>query len=180
MPETENPYEHPAEPPVNPYESPQAEINPLKPLTNQGLLTETMLSHLRKTAPWMSFIGIVGFILCGLMLVSMVLMSVSVNSLIPDNIPEAAGLGQAFTATMIALQVISLPLIFFPSFFLFTAGKKVRNYVHSGNEVDLETAFKFNKFFWIFSGVLTIVYTSIVALILLFSVIGVIAALTFI
>jgi hypothetical protein len=179
MSDTENPYGSPAEPSVNPYESPQAEISSVKPLTNQGVLTETMVLHLKKTAPWMSFIGIIGFIGCGLLLIFMVVMSISVNSLIPTGVPGAAALGQAFTAIMIALQVISLPLIFFPSFFLFSSGKKIRNYVHSGNDADLETAFKFNKFFWTFSGVLTIIYTSIMALILIFSILGAVAALAF-
>jgi hypothetical protein len=181
MPDTENPYTSPGqESSANPYESPQAEISSVKPLTNQGILTESMLLHLKKTAPWMSFIGILGFIGCGLLLVFMVIMSVGINSAIPASIPGAAALGQAFTATMIALQIISLPLMFFPSFFLFSTGKKIRNYVHSGNDADLETAFKFNKFFWTFSGVLTIIYASIMALILLFSIIGAIAALAFI
>jgi hypothetical protein len=179
MPDTENPYESPVEPSVNPYESPQAEISPVDALSNQGVLTEAMLLHLKKTAPWMTFIGVVGFIFCGLMLVSMALMSVGFNAVILGSIPGAEALGQAFTATMIALQVISLPMMFFPSFFLFTTGKKIRGYVHSGNDADLETAFKFNKFFWTFSGVLTIVYGSIMALILLFTVIGALTALAF-
>jgi hypothetical protein len=158
---------------LNPYESPRTEISPVKPLTSQSVITENMLYHLKKTSPWLRFVGIVGFAACGLMTVFVVLLAGSVNSFISEAVPYV---GQAFTATMVVTLVISLPLIFFPSFFLFNAGKKLRNYVHSGSEGDLETALKFNKFFWVFTGIVTIVYVSIVVLVLFFTMIGVIAS----
>ena len=51
---------------VNPYKSPEASTEVIKPLTVQGTLSETMLKYLSDSSPWLRFIGIVGFIGSGL------------------------------------------------------------------------------------------------------------------
>jgi hypothetical protein len=173
---SDSPYGPVVDPPVvNPYESPQAEISPVKPLTSQGVITENMMYHLKRTAPWLRFIGIMGFIVCGLMSVLAAAMAIGLNSYIPEDIPF---LGQSVTVSMLLAQGAGMPVGFFPSFFLFTAGKKIRNYVHSGNEADLESGFKFHKFFWIFAGVFVIIYAAIIALAIVVMIAGILITLT--
>ncbi|MDR1931156.1 MAG: hypothetical protein LBQ44_11110 [Treponema sp.] len=182
MPDTEDFYESldreaagktDKEPAVNPYESPRAEVSPVKSPAGEGALTETMRLHLKKTAPWLRFIGIMGFVFCGLMTVFSAAMAVGFSSFFPEYLP--ASFDSAFTVTLFLLQAGSLPLGFFPSFFIFMAGKKMHNYIHSDNAADLESSFKFNKFFWLFAGILTIIYMALIALVLIAAIIGVAA-----
>lgn len=47
---------------VNPYQSPENAAIPEERFTMQGGLTETLLIYLKGAAPWLRFLGILGFI----------------------------------------------------------------------------------------------------------------------
>jgi hypothetical protein len=62
----------------------------------------------------------------------------------------------------------AIALMFFPVLFIFRFGQKIKSYVHTGNEGDLEQAFKNNKSFWKFTGILSIISLGFVAITVLF------------
>jgi hypothetical protein len=62
----------------------------------------------------------------------------------------------------------AIALMFFPVFFIFQFGRKIKSYVHTGNEEDLEQAFKNNKSFWKFTGILSIISLGLVVITVLF------------
>ncbi|MDR0402073.1 MAG: hypothetical protein LBH35_00630 [Treponema sp.] len=150
--------------PENPYESPQAEINPVKPLAAQGLITETMLFYLKKASPWLRFVGIAGFIMLGLNALIGLTLIAGIQSF-GNTIPGWSG---AMGAGIGVFYLGGIALMFFPVFFIFQFGRKIKSYVHTGNEEDLEQAFKNNKSLWKFMGILSIIFLSFLALMIVF------------
>ncbi|MDR1932674.1 MAG: DUF5362 family protein [Spirochaetales bacterium] len=159
---------------VNPYQSP-VDPAPVKLQEAAAGLTETMLRYLREASPWLRFIGIIGFIssgltaLMGLIFMGMMTTLESFWNDIPD-LPDflARGIGGAFGF----IYIIIAALAFFPAFFTFNFGAKIRNYQRSGADQDLEAAFKNNKSLWKFSGILAIVGLAFIPL----SIVGLIIA----
>jgi len=164
---------------VNPFESPEATVVPVKSLA-QGSLTETMLVYLKAASPWLRFIGILGFIgagfmvLWGVIFVAIIpLMGTQTWSEIPGFEDFSGFLGVAFGGSMVVLFLGMGVLVFFPSLFIYRFGEKIRSYIRSGSDQDLELAFKNNKSLWKFMGIFAIVE---LAFIPLMTVVGVIIA----
>jgi hypothetical protein len=69
-------------------------------------------------------------------------------------------------------------LEFFPSLFIYRCGDKIRGYLRSGTDQDLELALKNNKSYWKFLGIVCIVSLAFIPLMIIGGIIiGVIAAL---
>lgn len=144
----------------NPYASPQTEISAVKPLA-QRVLTENTLFYLKGAAPWLRFIGVAGFIFLGLGAVNFITVLVAFQNM---SVPGFESLGVPFLlGIFLVVEIIGL----FPAVFIFQFGGKLRAYLHSGDEADLEQAFKNNKSLWTFTGVLTIIFLGLVGLSLL-------------
>jgi hypothetical protein len=166
---------------ANPYQSPQSPANPAA--GNGGPLTGTMLRHLRDASPWLRFIGIIGFISCGFLVLGGVFSFLSFSFVegIWDEVPEVAeytGFLEVFFGAFVGLYfIIFAVLTFFPSLFVYNFGARIRSYLQSGMDQDLETAFKNNKSLWKFVGVLTIISLAFIpALLVLGVIIGIAAA----
>ena len=171
----------------NPYRSPEVTAFVGKPLAAQGALTETMLIYLKEASPWLRFIGIVGFIgagvaaLGGLSSLAIVPAMEQVWEQVGDEVPgfEAFGdvFGSIFGGTMAVFSIGGAVFMFFPALFIYRFGEKIRSYLRTGMEQDLEQAFRNNKSFWKFVGIVCIIYLAIIPLMLVFSIIAVVAAM---
>ena len=170
---------------VNPFQSPDTAAVPVKPLVAQGTLTETMLFYLKGASPWLRFVGILGFITSGLTAMG----SISFLAFIPlmgrvwEEIPGFSAFGgifrAAFSGTMVVFCLGGAVLIFFPSLFAYRFGDKIRSYLRTGTDQELELALKNNKSLWKFYGIICIVYLAFIPLLIIISiVVGVAAALT--
>jgi len=166
---------------ANPYQSPETVAAPLKPLVDQGTLTETMLTYLKNASPWLRFLGILGFIgtgftvLWGISFLALGSIMGQVWSSIPgiDTFSEISGDLGAFSGVLIGLIIIgAAALIFFPSYFIYSFGTKIRSYLREGRERDLEIAFRNNKSFWKFVGILYIIYLAIIPVAIVIAVIA--------
>jgi hypothetical protein len=165
---------------INRYQSPQSPANPAA--DNDGRLTETMLRYLGGASPWLRFAGIIGFIYCGFLvlggLVSF-LFSVAMEDFwsgIPEIAEYADVLRVVFGVFMGFYFIIFAVLGFFPSLFLYNFGARIRSYLQSGMDQDLETAFKNNKSFWKFVGVLIIIGLAFIPVMIIIGIIVGIAA----
>jgi hypothetical protein len=136
----------------NPYESPRTEANSLN-APGGRVLTEEMVFYLRGTAPWLRFVGIVGFIFIGLSAIAFLTIIIAFQ----NEVSSIPGFAAAGSSVFLVLMLIFLGISFFPTYFLFQFGKKIRLYIHSGDPSQLETAFKNNKSLWTFIGVFTII-----------------------
>jgi magnesium-transporting ATPase (P-type) len=137
---------------INPYESPQTEAASFHAPEGR-VLTETMLLYLKGASSWLRFIGIVSFIFLGILAVVFLTVIIAFQSEIPS-IPGMAAVGSSM---FLVIMLISLALFFFPTYFLFQFGRKIRIYIHTGDASQLETAFKNNKSLWTFIGILTMI-----------------------
>ena len=156
----------------NPYESPQAEIGAVNPLTDR-VITENAIYYLRGVSPWLRFIGIAGFVGLGISVVSMLIFTFGLSSMIPDSSDFAA-----FKFMGPGMFIVYLPILaifFFPVLYMFRFGKYLKSYLYTNDNNDLETAFKNNKSLWTFFGVILIIWLAIMALVLFGSIITVIA-----
>ena len=160
----------------NPYQSPETQIIPEASQSAGVELSVKMLNHLNETSPWLRFIGILGYIGCGIFVLIGFLSSFGLFTLSESSNSNFFG-----GMTALALAVIYIPvgvLLFFPAHFIFTFGQKIRSYRFTNSIEDLEAAFQNNKSLWKFLGILSIIQLAIVPLIIIGAVIfGVISAL---
>ena len=141
---------------VNPYQSPETAAIPVKPLTAQGVLTENMLIYLKGASPWLRFVGVLGFISAGLMVLSFAFLLFS--PLVTDLTGQTIFVGEVFGGGIVVIFFIGLgALMFFPSLFVYRFGEKIRNYLRTGTDQELEQAFKNNRYLWKFIGIICIV-----------------------
>jgi hypothetical protein len=146
---------------VNLYQSPQSPANPAA--DNTGRMTETMLRYLRGASPWLRFIGVIGFIYCGILVLGGVVSFFSslFTEVIWRGVPGVEGyedfLRIFFGVFMGFYFIIFAALAFFPALFTYNFGARIRSYLQSGMDQDLEAALRNNKSLWKFVGVLVII-----------------------
>jgi len=158
---------------VNPYNSPESPIVPEK-AQNAGNLTETMLTYLREASPWMRFIGILGFIYCGFMVIGGLISMAGVAA-------ASSILNEFFTFPVflvIPFYLLMAVIVFFPSLFTYNFGTKIRKYQFSNSDDDLEQAFKNNKSLWKFYGILCIISLAIFPVIIILAIVIGVAAVS--
>jgi hypothetical protein len=144
----------------NPYQSPETPIVPEK-LPNAGILfSETILRYLKEASPWMRFVGIMGIIGSGFVILA---------GLIAVIVALAGSeLFDGFPTWLVSLFYLPAGiLLFFPSFFTYNIGVKIRSFLINNLEEDLELAFKNNKSLWKFNGILYIIYLSFIPIFIL-------------
>ena len=165
----------------NPYKSPAAPLSEVQPQIYQGNLTENMLIYLKNAAPWIRFIGILGFIFSGLIavwgLVSFTLVPLFGQVMESITGGNSTGIFSGFFSIVYGgasgiLILGSAAVVFVPSLFLYRSGDKLRAYMRTGTEGDLEEAFKNNKSFWKFCGIVSIVYLAFIPVVIIISVIA--------
>ncbi|MCL2720776.1 MAG: hypothetical protein FWD47_05500 [Treponema sp.] len=159
----------------NQYNSPEAPIVPEKS-QNAGNLTETMLRYLKDASPWLIFMGVLGFIGCG------VLVLYSVIAIIGSLATYAFLSDELFNFPIWLLSPLYLVMgvvSFFPAFFTYNFGIKIRKYKFSNSDEDLENAFKNNKSLWKFNGILSIIFLAFIpVMIIILMIVGVAMATT--
>ena len=121
------------------------------------MLTEPMLGYLKKAAPWLKFIGILGFAGSGFAVAS----GIFFMAVMPHLLYAQYYSGQ----TSSGLFYISIGIIsFFPAFFTYRFGEKIKKYFKTGDDTDLEQAFKNNKLLWQVSGIFYIIFFTFIVI----------------
>ncbi|MCL2006968.1 MAG: DUF5362 family protein [Treponema sp.] len=157
---------------TNPYQSPDTAVVPEESLP-QGYITEPMLLHLKKASPWLRFVGIAGFIFSGVAaLTGGIFLPISARtfSSIPG-LEEAGGLMTLFGGGAAIYTVGAAAFSFFMSLSIYRFGDRIRSYLATGMEQDLENAFRYNSRFWKMLGILFIIGLALVPVTLIVSVI---------
>jgi hypothetical protein len=160
----------------NPYNSPETQVVPEK-TQSTGNLTVTMMRYLFEASPWMRFVGILLFVLAGLMALVGIISLFSFNEFNPflDALGIGGGSGLGFLAFLTYAGMGAL--YFFYGFFIFNFGAKIKKYQYSNNDEDLEQAFKNNKSYWKLYGIMAIILLALIPVILIIAIIiGITAA----
>jgi len=80
---------------------------------------------------------------------------------------------------MVVLCLIGALLIFVPSLFLYKTGGRIRSYLRTGADQDLEQAFKNNMSFWKFAGIICIIQLAFLPLLIIGGIIAGAASVLF-
>jgi hypothetical protein len=123
-------------------------------------LTGRAFDCLLAAGPWMSFLGVVSFVVCGFLLIAGVVIMLTGNRLY--SIPGGATVGLIYIASSV--------LCFFPARFIFLAGSKLRSVRAGGGADTLEAALQNSKAYWKFSGILTIVSLGLAVLLVIIAI----------
>jgi hypothetical protein len=167
----------------NLYQSPRSDINAVNPLAPAGKLTEAMVFYLKGTSPWLRFIGILAFIGAGATIVGGLLFSVLGTlgtNIFAQALSDQMDIGAAETVVswitiLTGIFVIIIGVIcFFPAWFIYNFGKRIKTFLQNNSERELELAFKNNKSLWKFMGILTIIYLAFLPVTLIISIIAMI------
>ena len=128
-------------------------------------LSPSISRILQQTQPWARLMGIVGFVMVGLM----ILVGVGAG---------AAGIatGNAETAVLLVVYPLIAVLYIFPSMYLVRYSGRIREFVAQGQQSQLEAALEAQRLFWKFIGIVTLVSLSVTALIILVAIVVGIAA----
>jgi hypothetical protein len=140
-------------------------------------IDQQSISYLGETARWARFLSIVGFVLCGVMIVfalfaGSILASLSRLGSTDTSLTGAMGMGGA--ALSLVYIVIAL-LYFFPCLYLFNFAAKMQAALRNNDQTTLNNSLGNLKSCFKFVGILTIVFLSfyLLAVIVVVSVAGI-------
>jgi hypothetical protein len=154
----------------NPYQSPAAEPSLATGAAPSGL-TLTTLGYLKEASPWLRFVGILGFIGAGLIALFGVIIMFVMPYIPKADLGSMATLFSGLVGGVGLVYIAMGALYFFPALFTYRFGVKLRDYGQGGADADLELAFRNNKSYWKFQGILLIVLLSLIALFLLVAIV---------
>jgi hypothetical protein len=140
-------------------------------LNNDLQVSASAQSFLSDSARWGKFLAIIGFILCGFMIVIAFFVPALIMNLPPYN-AMASGLSASITAGMTVVYLLLALLFFFPCLYLFKFSVKMQASLNSMSQENFEESLKNLKSMFKFYGICTIVMLSIYALIFLIAMIG--------
>lgn len=129
-------------------------------------LDATLQASLANTARWARFLAIVGFVMCGLM----VLMAFSVGSIMSMVGQQTSSLmfmGSYMSGFVIVIYLLVALLYFFPCLYLFRFARKTRMALHEQNQQELDASFRNMERFFRFVGILTLIMLVFYALAIL-------------
>jgi hypothetical protein len=125
-------------------------------------ITNDMINSMRSTKPWTKLVAIFGFIVVGFCaLIGIVMMFGG------GLIPHGDGISSVVAGIM---YIIMSALYFVPSLYLLRYSSAVDKFINNMMESDMELALAYQKSFWKYVGIFSIVM-------LIISVIGIIAAI---
>lgn len=145
---------------INLYQSPQAPIDSVKSLSSPGVLTDTMVFYLKESAPWLRFIGILGYIASAItVLFGIIIVIITLTRETYETIASLASISGfvGITGGFAGFNIIIGTLMFFPARFTYNFGARIRNFIKYNTEQELELAFKNNRSLWKFTGIMILV-----------------------
>jgi hypothetical protein len=124
--------------------------------TQSKVLNDTALFYLKSVSPWLRFLGVVNYIVCGLMAAGGLIV------LIAEPLLANFGVGGEMGLLMGISYLVSSLVMFFPAHFMYSFGSRTRDYFLSGAEEEIAFAFKYNKSYWKYCGVITIIILALI------------------
>jgi uncharacterized membrane protein len=130
-------------------------------------IEELSFRFLSESAKLGKFLSIVGFVLCGLL----VILALFVGTIMGTAFSQLEGAGMVGGGMSIMVTIIYLliaALYFFPCLYLFRFSTKMKKALNESNQAELTSSFENLKSCFKFMGIMTIVLLSIYAMVFLF------------
>jgi hypothetical protein len=125
-------------------------------------------AYLGETARWAKFLAIVGFVMCGLI----VLLGIFFGTLF-SSFGDSMGMGMGGVGIGAAFMYILIALLwFFPCLFLYRFAVRTQVALRNNEQQNLTAGLANLKSYFKFVGILTIIFVSIYLLIFLFAMLG--------
>lgn len=122
-----------------------------QPITTDYSITNISKKYLLETAKWGKFLGVVGFVCCGIMAVLSLFMGTLFSSIQHSS---SMPFGGAFIG---GIYLVLAFIYFFPVLYLYKFSINLKSSVHAEDTVAMELAFKNQKSLFKFMGVFTII-----------------------
>lgn len=144
--------------------------------TNESSLFELQIDHngsafLKEAAKWAKFLGIVGFVFCGLF----ALIGLFAGSVISTAFSSMGPAGGAFRGSGVFISIIYVGcalLMFFPYLYLYNFAGKMQAALRGNDQEQLNLSFKNLKSYLRFIGILTVIGLCFMALFIIIGIIG--------
>lgn len=150
------------------------------PPASAAALTATAQGFLNQTRPWVRFMSIVVFAMAALMLLlgGFMLVMSFFGSLAARSQGELGPLGGALQMGFMSVAYVILAALYVPAgFFLFRYASAIRRLELAASSAGLEEALRYQKSFWRYAGILTIIGLVVTVLVFVLAVlVGVAAA----
>lgn len=116
-----------------------------------GSVNATILELMKQTKPWVRLISVLLFVSAGfgVLAIGVVLLGGMMGGL--GNVADTP------TMLMFVFQMLSMLLYLIPAYYLFKYASAIGTLLQGGGESDLEAALGYQKSFWRFSGILTLI-----------------------
>lgn len=119
------------------------------------------INYLGETARWAKFLSIVGFVLCGLMIVFALFAGSILTTFAKLGTSDALSSGMGMGGAFVSLIYIVIALLyFFPCLYLFNFSGKMQTALRNNDQNQLNASFGNLKSCFRFVGILTIVFLS--------------------
>jgi hypothetical protein len=145
----------------NNYSAPQSN------LTLDGADIDELLQPLLATRPWVRLCSIMGFIMTAFTVLVGISLMVGMGA-----IAGSGAYGVGFGIGTGLVYVLMSLLTFFPSLFLFKYASAITQADRSQNSEDIRVALRYQKSFWKFIGIVTLIYLVLFGVVLVFGIIG--------
>ena len=167
----------------NPFQSPAASIQEVKPLVSQSGLSAVIIKYLCDASPWLRFLGIMGFVGAGFCVLGGIvsLFTTAVSSAMFSDLENALAMFFPSLAPLMLIYALYFigagVVLFFPALFTYRFGARIRSFMLNNSEAELEQAFRNNFLLWKFNGVLMIVGMAIVPVLIIIVVVIMVASM---
>ncbi|MGZ3839469.1 MAG: DUF5362 family protein [Flavisolibacter sp.] len=122
-------------------------------------------THLAETARWGRFLAIVGFIMCGLIVLGGIAFGSFFSMVARGNDGYDRGVfTTALGTAMVFVYIIVAVVYFFPCLFLFRFSAGMKKALNSNSQDELDLAFQNLKSMFKYVGVITIIFLALYAL----------------
>ncbi|AEV98356.1 hypothetical protein A4D02_22610 [Niastella koreensis] len=135
-------------------------------------IDQQSISYMGETARWAKFLSIVGFVMCGLLVIfavfagSIISILSKVGSSYESSTYSSAVMG-VYSYGIAAGYIILALLFFFPCLYLFNFSSKMQTALRNNDQINLNAAFGNLKSCFKFVGILTIVILSFYLLVII-------------
>lgn len=126
-------------------------------------------SQFEAAAKWARFLGIIGFVICGLIVILALFAGTFISSMMGGFSGGMTSVGAGFGMMFTILYLLFAALYFFPSLFLYQFAVKMRTALTNSDQQALNYSAAKLKAFFRFWGILTIVLLSFYGLVIIFA-----------
>jgi len=134
-------------------------------------IDQSSRAHLAEAAKWAKFLAIVGFVMCGLIIV----LSFFIGALFSTSMSrygDSAAFGSGFGIIMTIVYLSFGVLYFFPCLFLFRFANNMIVALNSNEQITLNRSFQNLKIMFRYVGILTIIVLALYIIAFVFGILG--------